>query len=198
MPSSGRGSDSPSPLQEPVLWRGARSAKPRVRVRFPAGSPGCPRPAAGRPSSKRRGAGSTPAGGSFVLRSLMHLSPSARWPRRPDPHSGDAGSNPAGDAEKGTRPRGPQGRKDARERGEERRRGSALSALLSPSLRPCALAVSRSDLPLVDSRSHRGVAQPGKSACLGDRRSPVRIRPPRPTSHPLPPAGGRGPFVPIC
>lgn len=27
---------------------------------------------------------------------------------------------------------------------------------------------------------HRGVAQPGKSACLGDRRSPVRIRPPRP------------------
>lgn len=30
---------------------------------------------------------------------------------------------------------------------------------------------------------HRGVAQPGKSACLGDRRSPVRIRPPRPRSR---------------
>ena len=26
------------------------------------------------------------------------MSPSARWPRRPDSHSGDAGSNPAGDA----------------------------------------------------------------------------------------------------
>ncbi len=44
VPSSGRGFDSPSPLSlfvylEPDLWRGARSAKPCARVRFPAGSP---------------------------------------------------------------------------------------------------------------------------------------------------------------
>ncbi len=102
MPSSGRGFDSPSPLQEPDLWRGTWSAKPRIRVRFPAGSP-------------------------------LHLSSSARWLRLPDPHSGDAGSNPAGDAA---------------------RRHRIVS--------------------------HRGVAQPGKSACSGNRRSPVRIRPPRP------------------
>ncbi len=45
---------------------------------------------------------------------------------------------------------------------------------------------------------HRGVAQPGKSACLGDRRSPVRIRPPRPTSTPPSRPHGRGrPLVPI-
>jgi hypothetical protein len=46
MPRSGWGFDSPSPhhphTYEPVLWEAARSAKPRVRVRFPVGSPEIP------------------------------------------------------------------------------------------------------------------------------------------------------------
>jgi hypothetical protein len=59
-----------------------------------------------------------------------------------------------------------------------------------PSLRKCGfdsrwgrrLALARG--LLVDNmHPHRGVAQPGKSACSGSRRSPVRIRPPRPRSR---------------
>lgn len=64
----------------------------------------CPRrPAEGSPSSKRRCAGSTPAEGS---RSSLpcHVPIFARWPRQPDSHSGNAGSNPAGDTGPTRRP----------------------------------------------------------------------------------------------
>lgn len=58
----------------------------------------CPRrPAEGRPSSKRLVAGSTPAEGSRCIVSHCHVPIFARWPRQPDSHSGNAGSNPAGD-----------------------------------------------------------------------------------------------------
>ena len=71
-------------FHEPDLWRGTWSAKPRVRVRFPVGSPqekerscSCPRrPAEGPPSSKRHCAGSTPAEGSGVRCSRFAMSPS--------------------------------------------------------------------------------------------------------------------------
>ena len=56
----------------------------------------CPRcPTDGRLSSKQHGAGSTPAEGPVTAASCPHH---ARWIRQPDPHSGNAGSNPAGDA----------------------------------------------------------------------------------------------------
>jgi hypothetical protein len=102
MPRSRWGFDSPSPHHDTSRTSGrARGLQNRGSGSDsrPALHP-CPRrPTEGRPSSKRLGAGSTPAGGSTIF-----------------PHA----------------------------------------------------------------RTPRGVAQPGKSACLGDRRSPVRIRPPRP------------------
>ena len=55
-------------------------------------------------------AGSNPAAPTHLHASLARpggggrSSPSARWPRRPDPHSGDAGSNPAGDTGPPNRP----------------------------------------------------------------------------------------------
>ena len=55
-------------------------------------------------------AGSNPAAPTNIHASLARpggggfSSPSARWPRRPDPHSGDAGSNPAGDTGPTCRP----------------------------------------------------------------------------------------------
>jgi hypothetical protein len=126
MPRSRWEFDSPPPHHEPALWEAARSAKPRDRVRFPAGSPG-PRGRTERlPSSKRLQVGSTPSEGSSLIDVVFHrgvaqpgrapargagdrrfesgrpdycknLSPSAKRPRQLEPHSRNAGSIPAGD-----------------------------------------------------------------------------------------------------
>ncbi len=54
---------------EPVLWRGTRSAKPRFRVRFPAGSPFRPRGSlSGRAPARQAGSG------EFDSRASHHVS----------------------------------------------------------------------------------------------------------------------------
>ena len=108
MPSSGREFDSPPPLSLFRLTsrisgeeRGLQNRGPGFdsRSALPERSCSCPRrPAEGRPSSKRLVAGSTPAEGSRVHCSILPCPHLARWPRQPDSHSGNAGSNPAGDA----------------------------------------------------------------------------------------------------
>lgn len=85
-------------FHEPDLWVGTRIANPRRRVRFPAGSPGADAPSHAPALWKGRRL----LNGSTRVRlppgALARLSSSASWSRPPDPHSGNAGSNPAGDA----------------------------------------------------------------------------------------------------
>ncbi len=120
----------------------------------------------------------TCGGSSMVEREAAKLATGVRFPftapsvTRTWPRGRAAGLHPvhAGST--------PAVRSLSRSSGEARRSAKSRARVRFPAGSPRHVTTTHFLTP-------RGVAQPGKSACLGDRRLPVRIRPPRPTSHPL-------------